>query len=160
MFAAALAAVIPLGAGEERWRLGAAAASTAVFAGWSYPLFAHWVWGGGWLAELGSKFGLGAGFVDVGGAGTIQALGGLSALSVSWLLGPRRGKFSAEGMPTALPGHNAVFVTFGAFLALIGWLGLNSSAAILFYAASPARIGLIGVNTLLSAGSARFWQPR
>jgi ammonium transporter, Amt family len=154
MFAAALAAVIPLGAGEERWRLGSAAISTAILAGWTYPLFAHWVWGGGWLAELGAKFGMGAGFVDAGGAGTIQAVGGLSALSVSWLLGPRRGKFSAEGMPTALPGHNAVFVTFGAFLALIGWFGLNSSAAILFYAASPARIGLIGVNTLLSAGSA------
>jgi Amt family ammonium transporter len=154
MFAAALAAVIPLGAGEERWRLGSAAFSTAVLAAWTYPLFAHWVWGGGWLADLGVRFGLGAGFVDAGGAGTIQAVGGLSALTVSWLLGPRRGKFSADGMPTALPGHNAVFVTFGALLALIGWFGLNSSAAILFYGASPGRIGLIGVNTLLSAGSA------
>jgi ammonium transporter, Amt family len=158
MFAAALAAVIPLGAGEERWRLGSAAVSTAVLAGWTYPLFAHWVWGGGWLAELGATSGPGAGFgvgfVDAGGAGAIQVVGGLSALSVTWLMGPRRGKFSADGMPTAIPGHNAVFVTFGAFLALIGWFGLNSSAAILFYGASPARIGLIGVNTVLSAGSA------
>jgi len=154
MFGAALAAVIPLGAGEERWRLSSAALSTAVLAGWTYPLFAHWVWGGGWLAELGANFGLGSGFVDAGGAGAIQVVGGLSALAVSWLLGPRRGKFSADGMPTALPGHNAVFVTFGAFLALIGWFGLNSSAAILFYGASLARIALIGVNTLLSAGSA------
>jgi Amt family ammonium transporter len=154
MFAAALAAVIPLGAGEERWRLGAAALSTAVLAGWTYPLFAHWVWGGGWLADLGARFGLGAGFVDAGGAGAIQVVGGLSALSVSWLLGPRRGKFSADGMPMAIPGHNAVFVTFGALLALIGWFGLNSSAAILFYGASPSRVGLIGVNTVLSAGSA------
>ncbi len=154
MFAAALAAVIPLGAGEERWRLGSAAISTAVLAGWTYPLFAHWVWGGGWLAGLGTRFGLGAGFVDAGGAGAIQAVGGLAALSVTWLLGPRRGKFSADGMPTAIPGHNAVFVTFGAMLALIGWFGLNSAAAILFYGASPARIGLIGVNTVLSAGSA------
>jgi Amt family ammonium transporter len=154
MFAAALAAVIPLGAGEERWRLGSAALATAVLAGWTYPLFAHWVWGGGWLAELGARFGLGSGFVDAGGAGAIQVVGGLSALSVTWLMGPRRGKFSADGMPAAIPGHNAVFVTFGAFLALIGWFGLNSSAAILFYGASPARIGLIGVNTVLSAGSA------
>jgi len=146
MFAAALTAVIPLGAGEERWRLGAAAASTAVLAGWIYPLFAHWIWGGGWLAELG--------FVDAGGAGAIQVVGGLSALSVSWLLGPRRGKFSADGMPIALPGHNAVFVTFGAFLALVGWFGVNSSGAILFYGAAPARTALIAVNTLLSAASA------
>jgi Amt family ammonium transporter len=158
MFAAALAAVIPLGAGEERWRLSSAALSTAVLAGWTYPLFAHWVWGGGWLAEMGTKVGLGIGssigFVDSGGAGAIQVVGGFSALSVAWIMGPRRGKFSADGMPAAIPGHNAVFVTFGAFLALIGWFGLNSSAAILFYGASPARIGLIGVNTLLSAGSA------
>jgi Amt family ammonium transporter len=154
MFAAAFAAVIPLGAGEERWRLGSAAVSTAVLAGWTYPLFAHWVWGGGWLAGLGATFGLGAGFVDAGGAGAIQVVGGLSALSVTWLMGPRRGKFSGDQMPTAIPGHNAVFVTFGAFLALIGWFGLNSAAAILFYGASPARIALIAVNTLLSAGSA------
>jgi Amt family ammonium transporter len=138
--------VIPLGAGEERWRLSSAALSTAVLAGWTYPLFAHWVWGGGWLADLG--------FVDAGGAGAIQVVGGVSALSVTWLMGPRRGKFSADVMPTAIPGHNAVFVTFGAFLALIGWFGLNSSAAILFYGASPARIALIAVNTALSAGSA------
>ena len=91
---------------------------------------------------------------DAGGAGAIQVVGGLSALSVTWLMGPRRGKFSADVMPTAIPGHNAVFVTFGAFLALIGWFGLNSSAAILFYGASPARIALIAVNTALSAGSA------
>ncbi len=154
MFAAALAAMIPLGAGAERWRLSAAALSTAVLAGWTFPLFAHWVWGGGWLAQLGPEFKLGAGFIDIGGAGTIQALGGLSALSVAWLLGPRRGKFGQDGMPMAIPGHNAVFVTLGAFFALIGWFGLNSSGAILFYGASPTRIALVAVNTALSAGSA------
>ncbi len=152
MFACALSAMIPLGAGAERWRLGAAAASTALLAGWIYPLFAHWVWGGGWLASLGT-YNIGAGFID-GGAGTIQALGGLAALSVAWLLGPRRGKFSQEAMPMAIPGHNAVFVTFGCFLALIGWFGLNSSAAILFYGASPGRVPVIAVNTMLTAASA------
>lgn len=154
MFACALAAMIPLGAGAERWRLGAAALSTALLAGWTYPLFAHWAWGGGWLADLGGSFGIGGGFIDAGGAGTIQAMGGLSALSVAWLLGPRRSKFSQEGMPMAIPGHNAVFTTFGCFLALIGWFGLNSAAAILFYGATPARVPLIAVNTMLSAASA------
>lgn len=154
VFTAAFAAVIPLGAGEERLRLGSALVSAALLAGWTYPLFAHWVWGGGWLAALGSDFGIGRGFIDVGGSGTIQAVGGLSALSLAWLLGPRRGKFSQNGMPTALPGHNAVYVTFGCFLVLIGWFGLNSAAAILFYGASPARIPLIAVNTTLTAASA------
>jgi ammonium transporter, Amt family len=154
MFACALAAMIPLGAGGERWRLGAAGLSTIVFAGWTFPLFAHWAWGGGWLAALGANFGIGGGYVDAGGAGTIQAAGGLAALSIAWLLGPRRAKFSQEGFPMALPGHNAVFTTFGCFLALIGWFGLNSSAAILFYGAAPARVPLIAVNTMLTAVSA------
>src|SRR5579863_2631625 len=111
MFSAALAAMIPLGAGAERWRLGSAAASSALLAGWTYPLFAHWVWGGGWLAQLG--------FVDAGGTATIQVVGGLTALSVSWILGPRRGKYNHDLMPFAMPGHNAVFVLFGALLALL-----------------------------------------
>lgn len=145
MFSAALAAIIPLGAGEERWRLGSAAASAAVLAGWTYPLFAHWVWGGGWLAQLG--------FVDAGGTATIQVVGGLTALSVSWILGPRRGKYNQDLMPFAMPGHNAVFVLFGALLALLGWFGLNSAGAMLFYGAAPSRVPLIAINTTLCAGS-------
>jgi Amt family ammonium transporter len=145
MFSAALAAIIPLGAGEERWRLGSAAASSAILAGWTYPLFAHWVWGGGWLAQLG--------LIDAGGAATIQVVGGLTALSVSWILGPRRGKYNHDFMPLAMPGHNAVFVLFGALLALLGWFGLNSAGAILFYGAAPGRVPLIAINTTLSAAA-------
>lgn len=154
LFACALGAIIPLGAGAERWRLGAAALSTAVFAGFTFPLFAHWTWGGGWLAGLGGSFGIGSGFLDAGGAGAVQVAGGAAALSVAWLLGSRRAKFSHEGMPMAIPGHNAVFTTFGCFLALIGWFGLNSSAAILFYGASPARIPLIALSTTMTAAGA------
>lgn len=154
VFACALAAVIPLGAGEERWRLGSMLTSTAVLAGWTFPLFAHWVWGGGWLSALGWQSGIGRGFVDAGGAGVIQVVGGFSALSITWLLGARRGKFAQDGMPAAIPGHNAVFVTFGCFLGLIGWFGLNSSAAILFYGAEISRVPLIAVNTFLTAAGA------
>ena len=83
MFSVGLAAMIPLGAGAERWKLGASCASTILLAGWTYPLFAHWVWSEGWLAQLGSMYGLGQGFADSGGAGTIQVMGGLSALSIA-----------------------------------------------------------------------------
>ena len=141
-----LAAIIPLGSGADRWRLGASCASTVLLAGWTYPLFAHGVWGGGWLAQLG--------FVDSGGAGVIQVVGGLTALSVTWILGPRRGKFSPEGMPSALPGHNAVLVLLGCFLAWLGWLGLNAAGAILFTGVAASRVVLIAVNTTLAAGSA------
>lgn len=154
MFSVGLAALIPLGACLDRWKLSAACASTALLAGWTYPLFAHWVWGGGWLAELGINAALGHGVIDAGGSGTIQAVGGLTALALAWILGPRRGKYSLEGMPTAIPGHNAVLILFGCFLTFLGWLGLNSACAILFTGAAPGRIALISMNTTLSAGAA------
>jgi Amt family ammonium transporter len=154
VFAAALAACIPLGAGAERWRLAGAVASAAVLGGWTYPLFAHWAWGGGWLAQLGPNNALGIGFADTGGAGAIQALGGLTALAIAWILGPRRGKYSPDNMPAAIPGHNSAFVLFGCLLALIGWTALNGAGSILFYGVAPARLGLIAVNTLLGGGSA------
>ena len=132
MLTVGLAAVIPLGAGADRWRLSASCASTALLAGWTYPLFAHWVWAGGWLAQLGVNYGLGHGFLDAGGSSSIQAVAGLTALAVAWILGPRRGKYSLDGMPAAIPGHNSVLVLFACSLALVGWWGLNSAGAILF----------------------------
>jgi len=141
-----LAALIPLGSGADRWRLGAICISTALLAGWTYPLFAHWVWGGGWLAQLG--------FADAGGSSTIQVVGGLTALSIAWILGPRRGKYALEGTPAAIPGHNAVLVLFACVLALLGWIGLNGAGAILFAGIAPGRIVLVAINTTLAAGSA------
>jgi Amt family ammonium transporter len=154
MFSLGLAALIPLSAGADRWRLDACCASTVLLAGITYPLFAHWVWGGGWLAQLATNYGLGNGFVDGGGASCIQVVGGLTALSMAWILGPRRGKYSHDGIPVAIPGHNVVYVLFGCLLAWVGWLGLNSVGAILFADVEPSRVGLVVINTTLSAGSA------
>jgi len=154
MLSVGLAALIPLGGGGDRWRLGASCASTALLAGWTYPLFAHWIWGGGWLAQLGMNYGLGGGFVDAGGASSIQALGGLTALAIAWILGPRRGKYTLDGIPTGIPGHNAVLVLFGCLVAWLGWLGLNSAGAILFTGIELTRVVLIAVNTTLAAASA------
>jgi Amt family ammonium transporter len=145
MFSVGIAALIPLGAGSERWRLGASCASTAILAGWTYPLFAHWVWGGGWLGHLG--------VLDAGGAGTIQAVGGLTALAVAGILGPRQGKYDAEGLPAAFPGHNAVLVLFGCFLTWMGWIGLNGAGSILFTGATAGSIARIAMNTTLAAAA-------
>jgi Amt family ammonium transporter len=153
MFSVGLAAMIPLGAGAERWKLGASCISTIFLAGWTYPLFAHWVWSEGWLSQLGSLYGLGQGFVDGGGAATIQVMGGLSALSMAWILGPRRGKYASEGGPSAIPAHNVVQVLIGCLLAWVGWLGLNSAGAILFNRCEPSAVVLIAVNTTLSAAA-------
>jgi Amt family ammonium transporter len=154
MLSVGLAALIPLGAAVERWRLSASLLSTVLLAGWTYPWFAHWVWGGGWLAELGVNYGLGHGFLDAGGSSTIQAVGGLTALALVWILGPRRGKYSLEGAPAALPGHNAVLVLSGCWLALVGWLGLNGAGSLLLYGLEPgAGTALIALNTMLAAAA-------
>ena len=154
MLSVGLAASIPLGSAGERWRLGATCASTVLLAGFIYPLFAHWVWGGGWLAQLGSNYGLGQGFADAGGAGAIQTLGGLAALSITWILGPRRGKYAMNGVPAAIPGHNAVVVLFACFLTWLGWLGLNGAGAMLFNRVDAGHVVLIGINTTLAAAAA------
>jgi Amt family ammonium transporter len=151
---AGLAALIPLGAGLGRWRLSSICASTLLFSGLIYPVFAHWVWGGGWLAQLGGNYGLGRGFVDTGGSSVIQCAGGFTALAITWLLGARRGKFGADGMPAAIPGHNVLVVLFGCTLAAIGWVALNEAGGILFGGAGLASVPLIAINTLLAAGSA------
>jgi ammonium transporter, Amt family len=153
VFSVGLAALIPLSAGSERWRLGAVCVSSAILSGITFPLFAHWVWGGGWLSQLGSNLGVGRGFVDCGGASTIQAVGGLTALSVTWILGPRRGKFSRDGIPAAIPGHNAVLALTGCCLAWVGWLALNSVGAILFYGVETAGLVLIVLNTTICAAA-------
>ncbi|NYF80326.1 ammonium transporter [Granulicella arctica] len=154
MFTVGLAGIIPISAGTDRWRLAPICLSSALLAGFIYPFFAHWVWGGGWLAQLGSNFSLGSGFVDGGGSGTIQVVGGLTALSAAWILGPRRGKYTEDGIATAIPGHNIVLVLFGCILALVGWIGLNCAGSILFYGIDTAQTVLIVINTMLSASAA------
>lgn len=153
MFSLGLAAVIPLSAGSDRWKLGASCASSALLAAWTYPIFAHWVWGGGWLAQLGANSGLGRGFIDAGGTSTIQAVGGLTALSITWILGPRRGKFPRTGTPAAIPGHNAVLALSGCLIAWLGWIGLNAAGAILFAGVDSARLPLVIFNTTLCAAA-------
>ena len=143
LLGAGLAAIIPLGSGADRWRLGSACASTALLAAVTYPLFAHWAWGGGWLAQMG--------FVDSGGASAIQAVGGLTALSITWILGPRRGKFSAEGMPAAIPVTTPCWFCWAVFWrGWDGW-GWTGAGAMLFTGVEAGRVVLVAVNTTLAA---------
>jgi Amt family ammonium transporter len=154
ILAVAFAAMIPWGSGADRFRLPAGAATAAVLSAIVFPVFVHWTWGGGWLAQLGVNFSLGDGFLDGGGAATVHALGGLSALAVVWIAGPRKGKFPREGLSTAMPGHNAVYVLFGCLLSLVGWLAWNMAGSLLWLNAAPAALAPTAVNTLLSAAAA------
>jgi ammonium transporter, Amt family len=152
--AVALAALIPWGSGADRLRLTAGCAIAALLAAIVFPLAAHWTWGNGWLSQLGINFSLGAGFLDPAGAASVHTLGGLSALAVAWIAGPRRGKFPQGGFATAMPGHNAVYILFGCLLALAGWLAFNVAGAILWLHAPLAVLPVTAINTLLSASGA------
>ena len=152
--AVALAALIPWGSGADRWRLIAGCAAAAVSSAVVFPLVAHWIWGGGWLSQLGVNFSLGNGFLDPGGAASVHALGGLSALAVIWIAGPRRGKFPKEGLATAMPGHNSAYVLFGCLVALVGWLAWNAAGAVIWLHAPFAALPQTAIGTLLCASGA------
>lgn len=152
--AVAFAALIPWGSGADRVRLTSGCAVAAVLGTIVFPLFAHWTWTGGWLAQIGTSFSLGAGFVDPAGAASIHVLGGLAALALVWIAGPRRGKFPQGGFATAMPGHNAVYILFGCMLSLAGWLAFNLAGAILWMHAPLRTLPGAAVNTLLSASAA------
>ncbi len=129
LFSVALSSLIPVGAAADRWRLGAACVSTIFLAGVTFPLFACFAWHARVaLLNFGS-----VGFIDAGGSGVIQATGGLTALSLAWLLD---------------------FVLFGCMLAWIGWLGLNSAGAILYTGLQPEKSVLVALNTTFSAAAA------
>lgn len=152
--AVALAALIPWGTGADRFRLAAGCATAAVLSGIVFPFLAHWVWNGGWLAQLGANFGLGVGFLDPGGAAAVHAVGGLTGLAVIWIAGPRRGKFPKEGFSMAMPSHNTVYVLFGCLVSLVGWLAWNAAGAILWLHAPLSALPEVAVNTVLSAATA------
>jgi ammonium transporter, Amt family len=154
LMAVAIVALIPWGSGADRLRLVAGCGVSAVLAGFVFPIAAHWIWGGGWLARLDADFGTGTRFIDAGGGGAVHVLGGLSALAVIWITGPRRGKFPKEGFSTAMPGHNAAYVLFGCMVSLVGFLGWNLAGAILWIDAAPATLSRIAVNTLLCGSMA------
>src|SRR6476620_6805029 len=113
-----------------------------------YPVFGCWVWGGGWMSQLGVSMGLGHGYVDFAGSTVVHAIGGFCAMALSVVLGPRLGKYDKDGKPRAFPAHNIVFVVTGTFIPLFGWMGFNPGSTL---AATDLRIGVIAINTNLAA---------
>jgi Amt family ammonium transporter len=124
-----------------------------------YPIFGCWVWGGGWMSQLGATMGLGHGYVDFAGSSVVHAVGGFCAMALAIVLGPRTGKYDAHGKPVAFPAHNLAFVVVGTFILLFGWMGFNPGSTL---GATDLRISVVAVNTNLAAvaGSASallFW---
>ncbi len=144
------AATIPTGAMAERWKFSAFMIYAFFLSMISYPLFANWVWGGGWLATLGKNFGLGHGHVDFAGSSVVHMVGGVTALAGAIVLGPRIGKFNKDGTPNAIPGHHLPMAILGTFVLAFGWFGFNAGSTL---AGTDLRIGVVAVNTMLASAS-------
>jgi len=123
-------ATIPTGAMAERWSFKSFILYGFFISMIIYPIFGNWVWGGGWLSQLGINFGLGNGFVDFAGSSVVHMVGGLVGLAGAIVIGPRIGKFKEDGTPTAIPGHSIPLAFIGTFILAFGWFGFNCGSTL------------------------------
>jgi Amt family ammonium transporter len=144
------ATTIVTGAAAERWKFLAFSISTFFLGAITYPLFGNWAWGGGWLSQLGANYGVGHGYCDFAGSGVVHSVGGLTALAVSMIIGPRIGKYTRNGKPNPMPGHDMTMVLIGCFILAFGWFGFNPGSTLGASGNGSLRIGSIAVNTMLA----------
>ncbi|WP_319582028.1 ammonium transporter [uncultured Pseudodesulfovibrio sp.] len=136
---AATAATIVSGGMAERTKFGTYVIISMVISGLIYPISGHWIWGGGWLGELG--------FCDFAGSTVVHSVGGWIALVGAMVLGPRIGKYTEDGKANAIPGHNIPLAGLGVFILWFGWFGFNPGSTV----EANDSIGLIAMNTTLAA---------
>jgi Amt family ammonium transporter len=143
-------ATIPTGSMAERWTLKSFVIYGFFISMFVYPLFGNWVWGGGWLSQLGTNFGLGHGHVDFAGSSVVHMVGGVAALAGAIVIGPRYGKYGKDGTVNTIPGHNIPMAIIGTFILAFGWFGFNAGSTL---AGQDLRISVIAVNTMLASGA-------
>lgn len=146
-------ATIPTGAMAERWKWKAFVIYGFFVSAILYPIYGNWVWGGGWLSQLGANFGFGHGLVDFAGSSVVHMVGGVCAMAGALVLGARIGKFKKDGTPVAIPGHNIPMAILGTFILAFGWFGFNPGSTL---SGTDPRIAIIAVNTLLASASGTF----
>ncbi|HEX2661106.1 MAG TPA: ammonium transporter [Polyangia bacterium] len=144
-------ATIVTGACAERWSFKSFCLYSVIIGAFIYPVFGNWVWGGGWLAQLGYRAGLGHGAVDYAGSGVVHLQGGALALITAILIGPRIGKYGKDGKINAVKPHHIPMVMIGTFILAFGWFGFNAGSSL---AGGDGRIGIVAVNTMLAGMSA------
>ena len=135
----ATAATIVSGAMAERTKFASYVIYSAFISAVIYPIAGHWLWGGGWLAEMG--------MIDFAGSTLVHSVGGWAALVGASLLGPRIGKYKKDGTPNAIPGHNITIGALGVFILWFGWFGFNPGSTL----ALDVSIGHIAMTTNLAA---------
>ena len=137
MFAATSATILS-GAIAERMKFSAYIIVSVILVALIYPVIAHWIWGGGWLASMG--------FHDFAGSTVVHSVGGWTSLATVLILGPRFGKFDKEGNPQAIAGHNIGLASIGCLLLWFGWFGFNAGSGLTF----DSKVPLIALTTYLA----------
>ncbi|CAG9460414.1 unnamed protein product [Pedinophyceae sp. YPF-701] len=156
---AAAAATITSGSVAERTSLIAYFLYSIFLTAFVYPVVVHWVWdGAGWISAFKST-GSGpiadSGMIDFAGSGVVHMTGGFAGLIGAIAVGPRTGRFDADGKPVALPGHSATLVTLGTFILWFGWYGFNPGSTLAISSAGTLKVTAhVAVTTTLGAGSA------
>jgi ammonium transporter, Amt family len=143
-------ATIPTGSMAERWKFTSFIFFAFFISMFVYPIYGNWVWGGGWLADLGVNFGLGHGQVDFAGSSVVHLVGGVSALAGAIVLGPRIGKYTKDGKSLAIPGHNIPMAIVGTFILAFGWFGFNAGSTL---AGTDLRLTVVATNTMIASGA-------
>ena len=141
---AGTAATIVSGAVAERIKFGSFIIFSFILVGLIYPIGGHWAWGGGWLSKLTVPF------ADFAGSTVVHSIGGWAALAGVVVLGPRIGKFAADGSARPIPGHNMTSATLGALILWLGWFGFNPGSTM---AVDPTAISLVALNTNMAAAA-------
>src|SRR5438552_6140232 len=150
------ALTIVTGACAERWKFITFSVASVLMGAFTYPIFGNWAWGAGWLSQLGTNLGLGKGYCDFAGSGVVHSVGGITALAVCLIVGPRIGKFNRDGSGNAIIGHDISAVLIGCFILAFGWFGFNPGSTLGASANGNLRIGAIAVNTMLAGCTGTF----
>ena len=138
------AATIVAGGMAERMKFPAYLAYSFIISAFIYPVVGHWTWGGGWLSQLD--------FFDFAGSTVVHLTGGATALVGALILGPRLGRFNADGSSNPIPGHSVPLASLGVFILWFGWFGFNAGSNLAV--GDGEAIALIAINTNLAAAAA------
>jgi ammonium transporter, Amt family len=141
---AATAVTIASGAMAERTKFSSYLIFSTVMCAVIYPVVVHWTWGGGWIAQMSVGDAV---YSDFAGSGIVHMTGGIAAFMGALFLGPRIGKYDADGKARAIPGHNIPFAIVGVFILWLGWFGFNPGSELL----ADEYVMTVAVNTMLAA---------
>ena len=141
---AATAATIISGAVAERTKFAAYLIYAVAVTAFIYPIFGSWVWGGGWLNDVGP------GFIDFAGSTVVHSVGGWAALAGAIVVGPRIGKYAADKSSVRIPGHSVVLMALGVFVLWFGWFGFNAGSTV---SGNDGSIAVIFITTNLAAAA-------